>query len=237
MRLGLILLSIALIGLNQSIAQDDIDGTWDHWLVMGNKLNFSNGGQWRHSHEIQWRANDNWNELERIFYEGMVSYTPNSKWEIVPDLRISKLGNERSVEVRPGIGIIRKFYTKPLGKNQMPGQWVHQIKWQADIKEEFRQGLRYVITYSRVVTEKIGISGLAGAFYRWSDDFTGMQFLRVGVGLSYIFDDKHSLSYVHAIGIEYLGEGITTYANFPLLQLNIRINKAPKEKPARYINY
>ena len=152
MRKSLIFLFI--FGAFQLNAQEDLDGTWDHWIVMGNKLNFTNGSNWRHSHEIQWRANDNWNELDRVFYETVWSYTPNAKWEVVPDLRISKLGNEGGVEVRPGIGIVRKFYTKSIGKNQVPGQWVHQIKWQADIQDEFKQGLRYVLTYSRVFSEK-----------------------------------------------------------------------------------
>lgn len=82
------------------------------------------------------------------------------------------------------------------------------------------------------------MTGIGGAFYRWSDDFTGLQFVRTGIGLSYVFDKMHSITFIDAIGFENRGlETGWTYAHFPMVQLIIRVRKDYKYMPAKYINY
>jgi hypothetical protein len=208
---------------------------WDHWLVMGNKVVFGGQDKIKHSHEIQWRANNNLKSLERILYEGVFTYSPNTKWEIVPDLRMSSVPN--GIEWRPGFGIIYKIYPGKEEKKYKT-QLVNQVKWQADIMDEFKQGVRYMFSYNYMATEKFIISGIAGVFYRWSNDFTGLQFVRTGIGLSYVFNEMHSISFVDAIGFENRGP-VTgwTYAHFPMVQLIIRVKKNYKYLPAKYINF
>ncbi len=208
---------------------------WDHWFVMGNKVVFGGQNKIKHSHEIQWRANNNLQSLDRIMYEGVFTYSPNSHWEIVPDLRMSIISG--GIEWRPGFGIILKNY---LGKpeQKFKTQLVHQVKWQADIFDEFKNGLRYMLSLSHIVNEHFIVTGLGGAFYRWSNDFTGLQFIRTGIGLSYVFDKMHSISFIDAIGFENRGPEIgITYAHFPMVQLIIRVNKNYKYLPAKYINF
>ena len=41
---------------------------------------------------------------------------------------------------------------------------------------------------------------VVGLFYRWQNDFTGIQFIRVGGGLSYLIDVKHALNFSYFVG-------------------------------------
>ena len=76
----------------------------------------------------------------------------------------------------------------------------------------------------------------AGVFYRWQNDFTGIQFVRIGAGLAYIIDIKHVLNFSYFLGITNTGPR-WTYQGIPFIQLVININKEYKYLPAKYINF
>lgn len=47
-----------------SHGQEDAIDYWDHWFVLSNKVQVDGGETWRHSHDLQWRANNNVKSLE-----------------------------------------------------------------------------------------------------------------------------------------------------------------------------
>jgi len=219
-------------------AQEEID-RWDNWLLIGNKVVFGGQKNWTHSHELQWRVKDNMQSLEQWYYEGVATYSINEKWSIVPDFRIAVKPDR--IDYRPGIGIVKVGY---LGKKKDDGkirsQLVNQIKYQFDFDSEGnnRHGLRWVITYNKIVTEKFIISAIVGPFYRWSENFSGLEFVRGGPSFTYVFDKSHTLAFVPLFGAERLPSDLGwTYSFTPMIQLIIRINKNYKYIPAKYINY
>lgn len=116
-------------------------------------------------------------------------------------------------------------------------QIVHQLLWQVDIdSEEAKHGLRYVVFFNYVKNEKLIPNIAAGVFYRWQNDFTGIQFVRIGAGLAYIIDIKHVLNFSYFLGITNTGPR-WTYQGIPFIQLVININKEYKYLPAKYINF
>lgn len=126
--------------------------------------------------------------------------------------------------MRPGLGFIHKtFWGKDTAFQR--NIFAQQIKYQADISsDETKHGLRYIVFYNYVVNDKFIIGGLGGGLYRWSDDFNGIQFIRVGASFSWIFNEHNTLSIIEAIGFENRGE-YWTYAHFPMVQLIIRVKK------------
>ncbi len=227
------LLIILVFALTQIKAQEVEPELWSHWLVAGNKVVFGGSSNWRNSHELQTRLKGKMDTFDSFLYEGIFTYSPNAHWEFVPDYRFTRKVDE--VEFRPGLGVIYKQY---FGKSEVPkSQLVYQLKWQADIDSEFQQGARFMLNYAHVLNDHWLISGLGGVFYRWSNDFTGVQFIRAGAGVSYIFDEMHSLNFIQAVGVENRGNGTITYANFPMIQLIIRLNKDYKYIPSKYISF
>jgi len=214
--------SLCLLTLPSFSQEEEEVDHWDHWFVLSNKVIVDGGEKWRHSHDLQIRLNNNVRSLERIMYEGAFTYSPNRKWDIVPDFRISNKPTE--FEYRPGLGVVRKMY---WGKDSVVqgNSLAHQIKYQADItSRETQHGVRYIVFYNHLVNDKFIIGGLGGGFYRWSENFTGIQFIRVGASFSWIFNEHNTLSIIEAIGFENRGEYLT-YANFPMIQLIIRAKK------------
>jgi hypothetical protein len=210
---------------------------WDNWFILGNKIVFGGTGNFKHSHEIQFRVKDNMQSLDQWFYEGVLTYSPNERWEIVPDFRIAI--KPTKFDFRPAIGVIRKHY---LGKeeNKYNIQLVQQLKYQVDIDSygNVRHGLRYVLTYNRVINEHFIVSGLIGPFYRWSKAFSGIEFVRGGPVFTYIFDSMHTVSFAALFGAGNLGSTDGwTYSFTPMVQLIIRVNKDYKYVPAKYINF
>ena len=117
---------------------------------------------------------------------------------------------------------------------------VHQVKYQMDIdtKGNFRQGVRYVVTYNHIVNEKLILSGLVGPFYRWSEDFTGVEFVRGGPVVTYIFDKQHTIALAPLFGAGNLGgDNGWAYSFTPMVSLIIRVGKEFKYVPAKYINF
>lgn len=221
------------------MAQDETEvDKWDNTLYFGNKVVFGGVEEFKHSHELQWRAEDNLNAMDQFFYEGVFTYSPNRKWELVPDFRITK--KPYQMEYRPGIGVIRKQFFGLDSESGITGQLVHQAKYQADITSdgEVKHGLRYVVTYNHFLSEKVILTGLAGPFWRFSENFSGLQFIRGGVGATIIFDHVHTLSLINAFGMEDRNDGQGWYGSWiPIIQLVIRVNKDYRYVPASYINF
>jgi hypothetical protein len=217
-------------------AQDDID-RWDNWLLIGNKIVFGGQENWTHSHELQWRVKDNMQSLDQWYYEGVATYSFNEKWSIVPDLRIAIKPNK--VDYRLGFGAVKVGYFKKEG-DAFRSQLVNQIKYQFDFDSEGNtmHGLRWVVTYNKIVNEKFIVSALVGPFYRWSENFSGIEFVRGGPVFTYVFDSSHTLAFASLFGGARLPADLGwTYSFTPMIQLIIRINKNYKYTPAKYINY
>ncbi len=221
---------------------DPFDGgaidRWDNWLIMGNKIVFGGQDDYKHSHEIQWRADENISQLNTLFYEGVLTYSPSQKWEIVPDFRISRRPNRW--EFRPGLGVVRKDF---FGKDK-DHLWAiaQQVKWQGDFKTEgfgTTQAIRYVPSISYVISKKYVVGGLAAALFQWGDgeDIT-LRFIRAGGSFGIVFDEVHTLNITPAFGAEYLNKDDGwVYSFTPIIQLILRVNKDYKYIPARYINF
>lgn len=222
-------------------AQEEID-RWDNWLMLGNKIVFGGVNNWKHSHELQWRVKDNMQTLDQWFYETVVTYSPNEKWEFVPDFRAAIKSDK--TDYRPGFGVIHKSYLGN-GDNKYNSQLVQQLKYQWDIdsKGNSRHGLRLVLTYNKIVNEKFVVSGLVGPFYRWSEQYTGIEFVRGGPIFTYIFDKVHTVGIAPLAGAANLGNDAEGNAQgwawsfTPLVQIIIRVNKDYKYLPAKYINF
>ena len=227
----LICLFICLVSFQSKGQTTDPVDPWDYWLIMGNKVVFGGVNKWKNSHEIQWRADNNLQELNTLLYETVVTYSPNSSWEIVPELRLSVRPNQ--TQVRPGFGIVRKDY---FGEKQ--SQLAHQFKWQMDIGNQTTQAVRYSPSFSVVIKEKYVVGGLAAFLYQWGTEYDNrLTFIRFGPSFALIFDKVHTLSIVPAFGVENLGTGEWVGSFTPILQLIIRVNKNYKYLPARYINF
>ena len=224
-----------LVGFkSQSLAQTtEPDTSWDNWLIMGNKVVFGGQNQYKHSHEIQWRAENNFTALNTLLYEAVFTYSPNERWEIVPDFRYSLKPTRR--ETRLGFGIVRKDY---IGEGVT--QIAQQVKWQGDFKSEgdYTMAVRYVPSISHIINDKYIVGGLVAAVYQWGPSFPpSIAFIRAGPTFGMIFDDVHTLSIVPAFGADNLGEYGWAYSFTPIVQLIIRVNKNYKYLPARYINF
>jgi hypothetical protein len=211
-----------------SIKAQDSEDNWDNQLFIGNKASWGYD-QWKFSGELQIRLKDDMKELDRWFLEGTTNFLINKHWEVVAPLRFSVTKNY--VEWRPGLGGLYKMYPK---KNI---QIVHQVQWQIDIDpNEAKHGLRYVAFINYVKSEKLIPNFAAGVFYRWQNDFTGIQFIRVGGGLAWIIDVKHALNFSYFVGMTNTGSN-WVFQGIPFLQLVININKDYKYLPAKYYNF
>ena len=225
---------LLLVSLLQINAQE-ID-RWDNWFLLGNKLVFGGKNNFKHSHEIQWRVNDNMRSLKEWFYEGVFTYSPNAKWELVPDFRAT-IKPDRN-DLRFGFGGVRKdYFSRDEGK--FDGQLVQQLKYQFDIdsKGNARHGVRYIVTYNHIFGEHFIVSGLVGPFHRWSEEFTGIEFVRGGPIFTYIFDALHTVAVAPLFGAGNIKPNGWAYSFTPMVSLVIRINKDYKYVPAKYINF
>ena len=158
-------------------------------------------------------------ELDRWFIEGMTSYLASKHWEFTLPIRYSIRPDLN--EFRPGLGALYKMY--PAEKIQIS----HQVLYQLDINSiEAQHGLRYVVFYNQKINDQFIPNAVVGAFYRWSQDFTGFQFFRLGGGLSYIVNNKHTLNFSYFIGITDAGDR-WTYQSIPFVQLIINLGHLP----------
>jgi len=222
-----LLLLLLMLTNNEAMAQSDID-KWDNQLFIGNKVSWGKD-QWRLSGELQTRFKDNMQSMDRWFLEGSANYLISKKWELALPLRFTV--KPESTEWRPGVGGLYKMYPK---ENL---QIVHQVQWQLDIgPDEAQHGARYVAFVNYVKSKKFVPNFAAGVFYRWSEEFTGIQFLRYGFGLAWVIDVKHVLNFSYFIGSTNFGDH-WTHQGIPFFQLVININKEFKYAPAKYYNF
>lgn len=239
--LSIVALALLLCFSAKAQMEEDID-RMDYWFLLGNKIVFGGANNFKHSHELQWRVKENLQTLDQWYYEGVFTYSPNAHWEVVPDFRAAvKKGR---MDYRPGLGVVRKDY---LGKgdNKYKIQFVQQLKFQWDIDSDgnSRQGVRYILTYNQIVKDNFIVSFLGGPFYRWSEDFNGIEFVRGGPVFTFIFDKVHTVGFAALAGAGNLGDDETgkhmgwAWSFTPMVQLIIRVNKEYKYLPAKYINF
>lgn len=205
---------------------------WDQQFFFGNKVTWG-GKDWKYSGELQVRLRDYGQSLDNWYLEGVASYMPSKKWEIVPDLRISIHPDQ--VEYRPGFGVLRKDLLRT--EENKGHQIVNQLKYQVDFQPgNLNSGLRYVLFYNYVASEKIILSGMGGVFYSWKDQFTGFEYIRGGAGAAYIFNKQHALNLIYFVGAANLVDSWGYQGNL-LLQLVINIDKDYQYVPAKYVSF
>ena len=224
------LLLIACSSLLIAQVNDTID-SWDNQMFLSNKAAWSKD-QWRYSGEFQIRTHKNTRELQLYLIEGVATYLHSKHWEFAPDLRITVYPNR--FEFRLGAGGIYKQYWEKKHKNQL----AHQMKYQMDIEStgKVKHGFRYILFHNSIINEKLFISSAVGGFYRWSENFTGVQFTRIMTGVGYRFDKQHILNLSYFVGGENRGD-YWTYIGGPVIQLVIRFNDDFKYVPAKYISF
>ncbi|WP_282038864.1 hypothetical protein [Saccharicrinis aurantiacus] len=230
-----IALSLFMLACASTYSQNEID-RWDNWLILGNKIVFGGDKDYRHSHELQWRVDNNMQNLDQWFYEGVFTYTPNKNWEVVPDFRASVQSDR--LDFRLGLGAVNKQYLGS-GENGFNSQFVTQTKYQLDFdnKNNVRHGIRIVFSYNYIYSKKLLIGGLVGPFYRWSENFTGIEFIRGGPTFTYIFDEIHTIAFAPLFGAGNIKPNGWAYSFTPMISIIFRVNKDYKYIPAKYINF
>lgn len=228
-----IFVGVALSGVTKLLAQTESEvPAWDQQFFFGNKVSWGSEN-WKYSGELQIRLKDYGKALDNWYLEGVAAYMPSKKWEIVPDFRLGI--HPEGVEYRPGFGVLRKdLFRKGEGRGH---QIVNQLKYQVDfLPGEISSGLRYILFYNYVASEKIILSGIGGVFYSWKDHFTGLEYIRGGAGAAYVFNKQHALNLIYFVGAANLGDSWSYQGNF-LVQLVINIVKDYKYLPAKYISF
>ena len=222
------LLLIASCSKHQAFAQESSVPSWDNQIFFGNKVATAYES-FRFSGELQTRFNNNMETLDRWYLESSTNYLHNERWEFVVPLRYS-IKNDLN-EFRMGGGALYKQYPK----NNI--QIVHQAQYQADMTtDDTRHGARYVAFFNYVKNEKVIPNAVAGLFYRWSEEFNGVQFIRAGAGVSYVMDVKHLINFSYFLGMTNDGDQ-WGYSGVIFVQLAININKNYKYLPAKYYNF
>ncbi|TRX63317.1 hypothetical protein [Carboxylicivirga sp. M1479] len=230
------ILLLFLSGLHQlGYSQENEIDRWDNWLLVGNKVVLGGRSSFKHSHELQMRVNNNMQSLKEWFYEGVFTFSPNQNWELVPDFRASVKPDK--MDYRIGLGAIRKFNV--IQNEKLKRQFVNQLKYQIDVDGSgtTRHGLRLVLTYNYIVNEKLIVSGLFGPFYRWSEQFTGVEFVRGGPAITYVFNDYNTFAFAPLFGAGNIAPDGWSYSFTPMLSIIIRLNNNYKYLPAKYINF
>jgi hypothetical protein len=203
---------------------------WDNQIYIGNKVTFGSG-TWRYAAELQTRLKDDFQQLDNWFVEFTASNLLSDKFEIVYDFRASI--KPTMVEYRPGIGLLYKNYDNAL-------KFTNQTKIQVDLGNhgEIATAFRNVMFFNRKINDNITATLVAGFIYRWQEDWNGFQYVRVGPGISYTFDEQHRLNFSYFIGMENGNYPDTYWRGIPMIQLVIDISKNDKfdYTPARYKN-
>jgi len=223
----LFLILLAVISFVSAAAQDS--PTWDNQMYLGNKVTFGID-KWKYSLELQTRLENNFQSLDNWYVEFVSNYLISKRFEIVPDFRITIKPDK--VEFRPGLGVLFKTHTSKL-------QFVNQVKWQLDVDNHGKVGnaMREVVFLSHSLNEKAILTLVAGFIYRWWPEWNGFQYIRVGPGFTYVFDEKHRLNFSYFVGVENNTKQ-WLWAGIPMIQLVINISKKKyKYAPAYYFNF
>jgi len=203
---------------------------WDNQMYLGNKLSWGKN-KWKYSGELQVRLEDNFQALDIWYFEFVSNYLISKDFEIVPDLRFTV--KPTRIEFRPGLGVLFKELDTKV-------QFVNQVKWQLDLPTEGEIGnaMRDVVFMNYKLNEKMITTLVAGFIYRWWPSWNGFQYIRVGPGFSYIFDEKHILNFSYFVGVENNTKN-WLWAGIPMIQLVINISKKDKYTytPAYYFDF
>ncbi len=203
---------------------------WDNQMYLGNKIAFGKN-KWNFSGELQTRLENNFQSLDNWYLEFVSNYLISENFEIVPDFRFTIKPDK--IEYRPGFGVLFKKTTKRI-------QFVNQVKWQMDIDNHGRIGnaFREVVFLNHAFNDKVISTLVAGFIYRWWPEWNGFQYIRVGPGVSYIFDDRHILNFSYFVGVENNTKE-WMWAGIPMIQLVINISSKDKYKyiPAYYFDF
>lgn len=227
-RAALLILLLFFSMSSISLYADNLDGQ----LILSGKLARSTE-QWRFTGDYQIRLNDDLRALDFHMFEFTSTYMPSPNWEIVPDFRISMYPDR--FEFRPGFGILYKI---AWGKKIFIRQIVNQVKWQLDITSDgiLKNGLRYGLFYNHVLTKKLMFNSGAAILYRWSDAYTGFQFVRFLAGLSINFDSTHAFNISPYFGLEDPFRDIS-YTLGVMIIFSMRVKDKSKYLPARYVSF
>jgi hypothetical protein len=223
-------LFILIFFLLSSASSGQETPNWDNQLYLGNKVSFG-GGKWKYSGELQTRLENNFQSLDNWYLEFVSNYLASERVELVPDFRFTVKPDK--IEYRPGLGFLYK-----IKKNNF--QLVNQLKWQVDIDNHGKIGNagREVVFFNYSSGRKFYYTLVAGFIYRWWPDWNGFQYIRVGPGFSYIFDDKHILNFSYFIGVENNTRD-WMWAGIPMIQLIINLAEKEEYKyvPAYYFDF
>jgi len=224
--ISLKLFFVLLFTANIAVAQEA--DNWDNQMYIINKVNWGYDS-WRFSGELQGRFENNASELQAYFIEGVASFMPSKKWEIVPDFRFTV--RPTRVEYRPGFGV---FYKQKFVKSQLN----HQLKAQYDIESTgyTSYSIRYGMFYNKRFSDHIMGTVFGGGMYEIGELFTDWWGFRAGLIMSYIVDKHHALSLGYMYGAVNTG---TKYTNIGIVTLGLTFNlkKEYKYQPARYISF
>jgi len=187
----LVLVVIAVPATARTQSADTLDSK--QWLFTSTKVAYA-VNKWRFFGDMQFRLNENWRELDQWLVELSATYSPTSYLELSPDFRVTVRPSR--IEYRPGAGAILKTI--------VGGTWQFalQHKYQFDISSVggSSDGLRQVGFVNKVVGDHLIFSAIGGWFYRWRDNWNGVEFVRVGAGVTYRFNVVHGLNVSYFVG-------------------------------------
>ncbi len=224
-----ILIILLFVFTNNLNAQDKVEQLpWDNQIYLGNKISYGLN-KWKYSTELQVRLKNDFRSLDNWYLEQVASYLMSNSIELVPDLRYTI--KPEKTEYRPGFGILYK-----IKKNKI--QFINQDKIQLDIsnKGKVSYAFREVVFLNYRFNEKTIATFVAGFIYRWRDEWNGFQYIRIGPGISYIFDEKHILNISYFTGLENASD-YSRWSGIPMIQLIINVGNNYKYVPAYYFNF
>ena len=218
---------VCLLFLTSSSFAQEInnDNNWDNQLHLASKATWGSY-RWKYSGELQLRLEDNMQSFQKVYTEGVARFLYSESIEFIPDFRITLEPDE--TVFRPGLGLLYKLYINDF-------QFVNLLKWQIDIhlnEGHSDNALRYVLSINKQLNDKLIGTFLAGALYRWSDDFQGVELIRTGPGLSYIFNRKYSLFINYYLNVENNHQD-WEWSGIPFIQLIINLDKNYKFLPEK----
>ena len=206
--------------------------TWDNLFWYSNKVSWGNTeGDWKYSGELQFRFNNNMQNLDNYFAEVVAAYLASEKWEFQPDFRLSVYQDR--VEYRPGLGVLYKIY--PSTKFQI----VNQVKAQLDIRNDggIDQGYRYAVFVNYVKNKRVIPNLIGGVFYAHNQNGqSGIQFVRMGAGIAWGIDGTHFLNVAYFAGVDFFNEP-NPWIGGVLVQLAINLKKDYKHLPGKIFSF
>ncbi len=217
---------LAMIPLGPAMAEDS--PTWDNQAYIGNKVAFGKN-RWKFSGELQVRLENDFQSLDNWFLEWVSNYLASEHFELVPDFRFTRKPDK--VECRPGLGVLYKLNTDKI-------QFINQVKWQLDVDDHGKIGnaVREVVFLNHRFTDKVVSTLVAGFIYRWWPHWDGIQYVRVGPGISYVLDEKLILNFSYFVGVENTTKD-WIWSGIPMIQLVINLSQKYKYTPAYYFDF